>query len=70
MTPRQQKLHDENIHARFLEPTSEENLEHVPKLEKLEGGEDGPSDRKPLATNEDATCTLGSMHYTAANCSL
>ena len=48
MTPRQQKLHDENLHARFLEPTSEENLEQVPKLEKLEGGEDGPSDRKPL----------------------
>lgn len=48
MTPRQQKLHDENIHARFLESTSEKNLEQVPELEKLEGGEDGTSDRRPL----------------------
>jgi MFS family permease len=48
MTPRQQKLHNENIHARFLEPTSDHNLEQVPRLEKLEGGEDGPSDIRPL----------------------
>lgn len=48
MTPRQQKLHDENIHARFLEPTSDQKLEQVPKLEKLEGGHDGPSDKRPL----------------------
>jgi MFS family permease len=46
MTPRQQKLHDENVHARFLDPEPEKNLQEVPKLAKLEGGEDGPSDRK------------------------
>jgi MFS family permease len=46
MTPRQQKLHDENVHARFLSPEPEKNLQEVPKLAKLEGGEDGSSDRK------------------------
>lgn len=48
MTPRQQKLHDENVHARFIEPTPDQDLEQVPKLKKLEGGEDGPSDKRPL----------------------
>lgn len=46
MTPRQQKLHDENVHARFLDLESEMDLEDVPNIQKLEGGEDGPADRR------------------------
>ena len=48
MTPRQQQLHDDNVHARFLESESEKTTEEIPKPEKLEGSEDGPADKRPL----------------------